>query len=178
MLADAESQERILNFQGMTFASLQQVRPLQEHGATPHSRRPKAFRYRFNCPNPWEGPWKGYATHILDIIFALLNYTEHLDNRQRNGVERLAKDMITFVHGDQPWGEYRTDARGSMVYHAAMEGDSNMSQFYKDYSAANTGRRDHLQEIVQPEHFVRLMHVADVHGRSLIKVRSNPASDG
>jgi hypothetical protein len=86
--------------------------------------------------------------------------------------------MITFIHEDQPWGEYHTNARGSMVYHAAIEADSNMSQFYKDYSAVNTGRRDHLQEIVQPEHFVRLMHVADVHGRSLIKVRPNPASDG
>src|SRR5450755_1817479 len=34
----------------------------------------KAYLYHFNCLNPWDGPWKGYATHSIDIIFALQNY--------------------------------------------------------------------------------------------------------
>ncbi len=60
-------------------------------------------RYRFNEPNPWDGPWKGHATHILDIAFLLQNFNEFLDERQKSSAEEFAKKIIVFVAGEAPW---------------------------------------------------------------------------
>ncbi|KAE8383735.1 Alpha/Beta hydrolase protein [Aspergillus bertholletiae] len=117
-----------------------------------------AFLYRFNCPNPWDGPWKSHATHVLDIAFALLNYTEYLSAGQRSAAERLAKDIITFVHGESPWEEYRyRTADGSMVYDAAAEGCDDLTKFVKKETPEEAGRRNFLQTIVPTELFDRLM---------------------
>ena len=43
------------------------------------SRHMKTYTYRFNEPNPWDGPWKGYTTHALDIVFLSQNFNEFLD---------------------------------------------------------------------------------------------------
>lgn len=52
----------------------------------------KTYVYRFNEPNPWDGPWKGHATHILDITFLLQNFNEFLDEKQKAQAEGFAKD--------------------------------------------------------------------------------------
>ena len=66
----------------------------------------KTFMYRFNEPNPWDGQWKGQATHILDITFLLQNFNEFLGEEQRRVAEGFAKDVVGFVNGGEPWGEW------------------------------------------------------------------------
>lgn len=118
----------------------------------------EAFLYRFNCPNPWNGAWKGYATHILDLAFLLLNYNEYLSQGQRQNAERFAKDVITFVHGGEPWMAYRSGIQeGSMVYDAPAEGDLDRSEYVGWETPQLTGRRDIMQRIDDPGLLDRLM---------------------
>lgn len=67
------------------------------------SSKMKIYQYRFNEPNPWDGPWKGHATHILDIAFLLQNFNEFLDDETRSVAVQFAKDVLAFVYGDVPW---------------------------------------------------------------------------
>lgn len=118
----------------------------------------EAFLYRFNCPNPWDRPWKGYATHILDIAFALQNYAEYLSPGQCASSERFAKDIITFVQSKDPWPAYRHGIdKGTMVYYASMEGDQDMSQVVENEDPEKTGRNDNLEKLVKPELLDKLM---------------------
>ncbi|KEF53508.1 uncharacterized protein A1O9_10483 [Exophiala aquamarina CBS 119918] len=107
----------------------------------------KAFLYHFNCPNPWDGPWKGEATHGLDIVFALQNYREHLSIGQRRSTERLAKDIITFVNGNEPWQGYDLDKPTSMIYFAEAEGWEDKSELVDERSLEHTRQRSVLHEV-------------------------------
>ncbi|KAL3464916.1 Alpha/Beta hydrolase protein [Aspergillus heterothallicus] len=152
-----ESKQSVLNFgNDICFAAAAQS--FAKAWGAPTNPDTEALLYRFNCPNPWEGPWKGHATHILDIAFVLLNYIEHLPDGQRLCSERFARDIIAFVNGERPWAEYKPgSAEGSMVYDAPMEGGQEQSRFVKNEAAKETGRRYLLQELVKPEHFDKLM---------------------
>lgn len=87
-----------------------------------HSWRGKAFVYHFNEPNPWEGPFKGFATHILDIAFLLQNYTEHLSEEQQESAREMARHVIGFVNGEDPFQPYRGQKfGGARVYGPADE---------------------------------------------------------
>lgn len=107
-----------------------------------------AYLCHFNCANPWDGPWKGYATHALDIIFALQNYREHLAPGQQQCSERFARDLIAFVNGAEPWPAYKAGRKGAMVYYAPMEGDRDESQFVSTGTPEKTGRTNVLVDIV------------------------------
>ncbi|KAF9894102.1 hypothetical protein FE257_009075 [Aspergillus nanangensis] len=102
----------------------------------------EALLYHFNCPNPWDGPFKGRAIHIQDIAYALLNYQDHLAPGQQQSAARFAEDIIAFTNGRSPW------ARGAMVYYASVEGEQDESKFVSDVTPEHTGRRDILQSIV------------------------------
>lgn len=117
----------------------------------------EAFLYRFNCSNPWNGAWKGYATHILDIAFLLLNYTEFLSQGQQQSAEQFAKDIIIFVHGGKPWAAYHERTQGSMVYNAPAEGDLDRSEYVGRETPQRTGRRDALERVEEAGLLDRLM---------------------
>ncbi|PKS09653.1 hypothetical protein jhhlp_004272 [Lomentospora prolificans] len=120
----------------------------------------ESFLCHFNCPNPWEGPWKGYSTHILDIAFALQNYNECLSPGQAKCAERYGKDVISFVNGGSPWVAYHeTKSPGAMVYNASEQGVEDNSKFVAHAVADETGRRNHLGAIVKEEHFDKLLDV-------------------
>lgn len=109
----------------------------------------KSFLYHFNCPNRWEGPWRGHATHALDIMFALQNYSQHLDNGQKQCALRFSKDLIAFVNGADPWPSCEPGDKPSvMVYYAPMDGGFDESTFVMDGSPARTGRKNDLIELV------------------------------
>ncbi|KAK5174082.1 uncharacterized protein LTR77_001162 [Saxophila tyrrhenica] len=63
----------------------------------------KTYMYRFNEPNPWEGQWKGHASHILDLAFLLQNFNEYLGEEQKGTAVRFAKDVVAFLHRESPW---------------------------------------------------------------------------
>ncbi|KAF3386206.1 Lipase 2 [Penicillium rolfsii] len=77
-----------------------------------------AFLYQFNEPNTWEGPWKGYANHILDVAYLFQNYNDDLTDRQRAVAIQFAKDVILFANGQRPWPVFRweTSDLSSRVY--------------------------------------------------------------
>ncbi|KAI8674332.1 COesterase domain-containing protein [Fusarium keratoplasticum] len=62
----------------------------------------ESFLLQFSEPNPWEGPFKGHTTHVLDIAFLFQNYNEHLDSQQRASAIQFAQDVILFMHGHAP----------------------------------------------------------------------------
>lgn len=147
------STERVLNFGNdvrFAVAAREFARAWSQSGL-------EGFLYRFNCPNPWEGVWKGHATHILDLAFLLLN-NEYLSKGQRQAAELFAKDVITFVHGRKPWEAYWNGAQqGSMVYDAPAEGAIDRSEYVKCDAPQRTGRRDIMHRFKTPEILDRLV---------------------
>lgn len=69
----------------------------------------KAYRYHFNEPNPWDGPFNGYATHSLDCFYLFQNYHEKLSPEAREVAIALAKDFISFANGKATWPEYQRE---------------------------------------------------------------------
>ncbi|KAL2839402.1 Alpha/Beta hydrolase protein [Aspergillus pseudoustus] len=78
----------------------------------------QAFIYQFNEANTWDGPWKGYANHILDVAYLFQNYNEYLPESQRGVAIQFAKDVIAFANGNPPWAAFKweTGALNSRVY--------------------------------------------------------------
>ena len=76
----------------------------------------KMFVYRFNEPNPFPGQWQGYATHGLDVAFLLQNFNHALQEPQRSLAERLASDVFSFVHGEEPWSQWHCDTKQAAVF--------------------------------------------------------------
>ena len=112
----------------------------------------EALLCHFNAPNPWDGPWKGHASHIQDLAFVLLNSQGTLSVGQRLCAERYAKDIISFVNGGTPWPAYEKDVKeGAMVYFAPIEGDEDKSEFVPGEIPQRTKRRNHLLKIVGEE---------------------------
>ncbi|KAK5061076.1 hypothetical protein LTR84_007617 [Exophiala bonariae] len=118
----------------------------------------KAYLYHFNCPNPWEGPWQGHATHALDIMFVLQNYAQYLDKGQEECALRFSKDLISFVNGNDPWPACEPGGQSNaMVYYAPMEGDLDQSKYVVDGNPASTGRKNDLVELVGEERLDKLV---------------------
>ncbi|KAK2777060.1 hypothetical protein FQN52_003243 [Onygenales sp. PD_12] len=76
--------------------------------ATAWPRPTRSFAYFFNEPNPWDGPFKGYATHVLDVAFLFLNFEACFgegDDAEREAERRkavgrgFAGDLGGFCYG-------------------------------------------------------------------------------
>ncbi|KAI0121271.1 Alpha/Beta hydrolase protein [Xylariales sp. AK1849] len=94
-----------------------------------------AFLYHFNEPNPWEGPFKGQATHVLDVVFLFQNFNEYLDPEQVASAQHFGRDFITFVNGEEPYPVHDPNAGGAQVYgpHDQAGGTFVQSQHPVDY---------------------------------------------
>jgi carboxylesterase type B len=117
----------------------------------------EAFLYHFNVPNPWDGPWKGHATHILDIAFLLQNYREHLPPGQQKTADRFTRHVIGFVNGGSPWPAHQAAQGGVMVYYAQEQGDDDQSRFVENEAPGETGRRVILQTLMKQEWWDKVM---------------------
>ncbi|KAJ5159476.1 uncharacterized protein N7482_006480 [Penicillium canariense] len=62
-----------------------------------------AYVYYFNEGNPWDGPWKGRANHILDVTYLFQNFLEYLNPEQEAVCKAFAEDVFNFCHGTAPW---------------------------------------------------------------------------
>ena len=69
-----------------------------------------AYLYHFNEPNPWDGPWKGYASHILDIAFLFQNFNSYLGLPQQKLAKTFGADIVRFVYGQARWTKFETGA--------------------------------------------------------------------
>ncbi|KNG84948.1 putative carboxylesterase [Aspergillus nomiae NRRL 13137] len=96
--------------------------------------------YYFNEGNPWEGPWKGRATHILDVAYLTQNFQEFMTPSEQLVATTLAEDFFKFCHGTSPWpavtnGDITTNFT-ARVYGPSSEGHSvgQVSEPYKGES--------------------------------------------
>lgn len=62
-----------------------------------------AYIYYFNEGNPWDGPWKDQASHILDVAYIFQNFQEFLTPEQKNVGTAFAEDVFKYCHGIAPW---------------------------------------------------------------------------
>ncbi|KAJ5760370.1 carboxylesterase [Penicillium odoratum] len=62
-----------------------------------------AYVYYFNEGNPWDGPWKGRANHILDVIYLFQNLSDSMSPEQAAVGAAFAEDIFKFCHGVAPW---------------------------------------------------------------------------
>lgn len=106
-----------------------------------------AYVYHFNEPNPWDGPWKGRASHITDIGYLFHNFDEYMTDAQRAVGARYASDLIEFTNGKAPWP-------------ALGEGGKNRARVYgpsgsgliattAELGATATGRRTWAYEVLE-----------------------------
>lgn len=117
-----------------------------------------ALLSHFTSPNPWDGGWKGNATHCLDAAFALQNFNQFLPAGQRACAERMGRDLVDFVTGADklPW--VGTDGGREIVYHAGTDGNDE-SMVVSSEEATKSARRQELEGIVggNPEVLDRMM---------------------
>jgi hypothetical protein len=66
----------------------------------------KSYYYHFNEPNPWDGPFRGMSTHMLDAAFLFQNYNERLSPEVCEVAVSMASDFIMFANGVAPWKEF------------------------------------------------------------------------
>ncbi|OIW26278.1 alpha/beta-hydrolase [Coniochaeta ligniaria NRRL 30616] len=111
-----------------------------------HSSTGTALLSHFTCPNPWDGGWKGYATHGLDAAFVLQNFNQFLSAGQKACAERMGRDMVDFVAGRDklPW--VGAEGGREIVYHA--DAGSDESKIVSSEEAAKSARRQELEKIV------------------------------
>lgn len=103
----------------------------------------QTYVYRFNEPNPWEGQWKGRASHILDISFLFQLFNDFLEIPQKDMAESFAKDILNFVSGKAPWQAWENQKRVARCY--GPEG-----QIYDvEDIAEKTGRRKALFDLAK-----------------------------
>lgn len=108
----------------------------------------KAYLAHFNIPNPWDGPWKGHATHALDVALVLGNYNEFLGEGQKACAEKMAADLLSLAHGQEPFPAYSGAQDGkSMVYYAGTGSKKDESYVVSDSDESKTGRRAILDEV-------------------------------
>jgi carboxylesterase type B len=81
----------------------------------------KTYCYQFNEPNPWEGPFEGCSTHVLDAAFLFQNFNEHLPAEAREVAQRFAMGFVRFANGEKPWPEFERDVGKVKVYGPSNE---------------------------------------------------------
>ncbi|KAI4596293.1 hypothetical protein KJ359_005422 [Pestalotiopsis sp. 9143b] len=94
-----------------------------------------SYVYAFNEPNPWDGTFKGEASHILDVAFIFQNYNEHLDETQRASAVTFGQDVIKFTNGEAPWKSFQPGQHGSAVYEGGV-------RTYAEPSESSATKRD------------------------------------
>lgn len=104
--------------------------PAQAYASTWSS---DVYQYRFKEPNPWEGPWQGYATHVLDVAYLFLNYTEHQTPPQAQVAKDFATDLVKFINGKPP---FESAKQGSDLVKEYLSTDAKTSS--KAHQGAHT----------------------------------------
>jgi carboxylesterase type B len=104
----------------------------------------KAYVYHFNEPNPWDGKWKGEASHVLDVAYLFQNFNEFLDEAQRQVAVQFAGDFIKFMDGKTEWPTFGTK-EGAQVYGPSGKGFT--SEYVEGVTAENSGRRAAIYDL-------------------------------
>ncbi|CVK98715.1 related to carboxylesterase [Fusarium mangiferae] len=117
----------------------------------------KKYVYRFNVPNPWDGPCKSTANHAFDVASFLLNYRAKLPKEQLDSSVIMATDFINFIHGREPYPEYTPGKGGIRVYGPPAD----IYSFEPSLDGDATGRRVHVLKLglkIGLDRFTRWWH--------------------
>ncbi|CAK7218971.1 hypothetical protein SEUCBS140593_003735 [Sporothrix eucalyptigena] len=76
----------------------------------------KSYFLAFNERNPWDGLFKGDASHILDIAFLFQNFNDQLSPEQQKAAVQFGTDVISFVSGDEVWPAFNKTKHAMAVY--------------------------------------------------------------
>ncbi|KAH7336031.1 carboxylesterase-like protein [Rhexocercosporidium sp. MPI-PUGE-AT-0058] len=106
----------------------------------------KARVYHFNEPNPWEGPWKGEAGHVLDIAFLFQNYNEHLEPEQKAVAVKFAEDVIKFANGACDWKAFN-EGEGARIYGPSRDGICG--EYVEGIAQDGSGRKNIIFELAE-----------------------------
>jgi hypothetical protein len=96
----------------------------------------RRFVYHMNEHNPWDGPFKGIAAHILDVTFLFKNFDEFLPVGTKAVAQAFSDNVIKFISGEDPWQASTRENRVALVY----GNDAGIGQLRKD-EPENVGRR-------------------------------------
>ncbi|OBT82647.1 hypothetical protein VE02_07942 [Pseudogymnoascus sp. 03VT05] len=110
-----------------------------------------AYVYHFNEPNPWDGPWKGEASHILDVAFLFQNFSEFLEEEQKESARTFAADFIHFVNGKAPWQEW-APGKGAKVYGPSVADEGVKCQwiaYADDRPTVESGRESTILQLAE-----------------------------
>lgn len=162
-----ESTKAILNFRGdITFF----LPAVCWAGAWPRLSGGDSFLYHFDCPNPWDGLWKGRATHDHDLMLLLQNYKEFLCPGQRKCGENFAEDIIKFVNGKDPWAPIEpTKPREAMAYYASATGECDESKLCSHTTINQAQRQDFLVKLVKEEYLEKLLEAWSLFMRGPVR---------
>ena len=127
----------------------------------------KVFVYRFNEPNPWEGPWKGRATHGLDVALLLQNFGDYLEPEQRRLGEELADNVFNFLQGEEPWDEWRCQRPMSKTF--GPKGECSTTED----DAETVGRRSTVWRLAETAEIDALVKAYMIFLRNGTQQRSN-----
>ncbi|KAH8703171.1 carboxylesterase-like protein [Talaromyces proteolyticus] len=105
----------------------------------------ETYVYHFNEPNPWEGPWKGAASHCLDFVFLFQNFNEYLTSTQQERARQFAEHVISFINGKAPFPSRQSTRNGAMVYGHPVNG----AVFVQSVSPNDFGRRETILRLAQ-----------------------------
>lgn len=93
-----------------------------------------SYQYRFREPNPWEGPWQGHSSHVLDVAYLFLNFAERLTPSQAKLAEEFATDILKFVNGTAPFQKFE-QASAFVKEYLSEDGQALSKDRSKDYDA-------------------------------------------
>ncbi|KEF60618.1 uncharacterized protein A1O9_02179 [Exophiala aquamarina CBS 119918] len=102
-----------------------------------HTWPGKSYLYHLNEVNPWEGPKRGKAAHIMDVILLFQNFQESLSQDQQAQGKRFAENTICFIAGSDPFPSCQAESNGAMVYGPP----ASPAGFIKSSEPSDFGRR-------------------------------------
>ncbi|PCH02393.1 Carboxylesterase, type B [Penicillium occitanis (nom. inval.)] len=100
-----------------------------------------AYVYYFNEENPFEGPFKGQSTHILDLAYFYQNYNDYLAPEQQEVARAFAEDLLKFVAGQAPWEACKDTGEGFRARVFGPSGKQQVRRLVKDVYGGETQRR-------------------------------------
>jgi carboxylesterase type B len=106
--------------------------------AIANSWKGDSYVYFFNEPNPRNGPYKGEATHVLDVAYLFQNFNDQLPAAQQGVASAFAGDFVKFITGEAPWSRYDANKGGVKIYDVRNE---PAATFTTDMSSSVTKRR-------------------------------------
>lgn len=97
-----------------------------------------------NERNPWEGMFKGEATHVMDVMLLFQNLNEQFPPAVQANAVQFAVDCFKFMHGTQPWPSCTAEQQSAKIYGPSSwkpRVSAPIAKVVDDILSPETGRR-------------------------------------